>query len=53
MLKSVSEIEYSSSYCSGEIIEADIFADTRAGIPVGEQRRFDVYKDVSLLTWNE
>ena len=49
MLKSVSELEYLSSHCSGETIEADAFAETRAGIPVGKQRRFDVYKDVSLL----
>jgi hypothetical protein len=49
MLKSVSELEYLSSHCSGGIIEADVFAETRAGIPVCEQRRFDVYRDVSLL----
>jgi omega-amidase len=28
-------------------IKADVFAETRAGIPVGKQRRFDVYKDVN------
>ena len=49
MLISVSEIDYLSRHCSGGSIEADVFAETRAGIPVGEQRRFDVYKDVSLL----
>lgn len=27
--------------------EPDILFETRAGIPVGEQRRFDVYRDVS------
>lgn len=49
MLRSVSEIEYLSSHYSGGIVEADVFAETRAGIPVSGQRRFDVYKDVSLL----
>ncbi|KAF8803580.1 carbon-nitrogen hydrolase [Phlegmacium glaucopus] len=28
-------------------IEADNFSETRAGIPVTQQRRFDVYRDVS------
>jgi len=28
-------------------IEPDVLSETRAGIPVGDQRRFDVYKDVS------
>jgi len=28
-------------------IKADVFAETRAGIPVSTQRRFDVYSDVS------
>lgn len=28
-------------------IEAEVFAESRAGIPVVAQRRFDVYKDVS------
>lgn len=49
MLISVSEIDYFWRHCSGGRIEADVFAETRAGIPVCEQRRFDVYKDVSLL----
>ena len=49
MLKSVSGSKYQSSHCSGEIIEADAFTEARAGIPVCKQRRFDVYKDVSLL----
>jgi hypothetical protein len=47
MLKSVRELEYLSSHFSGRIIEADVFAETRAGIPVGDQRRFDVYRDVN------
>ena len=46
MLTSVSEIRYLGSCCSGEIVEADVFTETRAGIPVCKQRRFDVYKDV-------
>ena len=49
MLKSVSEMDYLSRHCSGESIDSDVFAKTRDGIPVGEQRRFDVYKDVSQL----
>ena len=50
MLRSVSgTLEYLSSHCSGETVEADVFTETRAGIPVCGQRRFDVYKDVSLL----
>jgi len=28
-------------------IEADVLSETRTGIPVSKQRRFDVYKDVS------
>lgn len=27
--------------------EPEVFAETRAGIPVTTQRRFDVYKDVA------
>ena len=27
--------------------DAEVLTETRAGIPVGDQRRFDVYKDVS------
>jgi len=46
MLRSVRELQYLSNHFSG-IAEAEVFAETRAGIPVGDQRRFDVYRDVN------
>ena len=47
MLISVSEMKVPSKLLRTGVVEADAFSEARAGIPVSEQRRFDVYKDVN------